>query len=170
MKPGLITAIVNYDGGALWGKAKDIGLIGGGKSDIDTVAVEMAATQGRVVTADPFPDRGSFYRSDQFNLAKIGVPALYFKRGIDIVGRPAGYGKEMSEAYEAHDYHQPSDELRADWNFDGMVDDARLGLLCTLAIADRPVGPVWKAGDEFEAARLWQRLETGSKQVTHLNS
>jgi len=161
VKPGLITAIVNYDGGALWGKAKDIGLIGGGKSDIDKVAVEMAATQGRVVTPDPFPDRGSFYRSDQFNLAKIGVPALYFKRGIDIVGQPAGYGKKMSEAYEANDYHQPSDELRADWNFDGMVDDARVGLLCTLAIANRPVGPVWKAGDEFEAARKKALAEVG---------
>ncbi len=161
IQPGNMTAILNYDGGALWGRAKDIGLIGGGKSNIDDIAVEMAAVQGRVVTADPFPDRGSFYRSDQFNLAKIGVPALYFKRGIDVIGKPAGYGKEMSEAYEANDYHQPSDELTSTWNFDGMVDDARLGFYCTLALANRPAGPTWKAGDEFEAARKKALAEVG---------
>ncbi|MEO8503391.1 MAG: M28 family peptidase [Acidobacteriota bacterium] len=159
---GRITAIVNYDGGALWGRTHDIGLIGNGKSNIDDLATEMAAVQGRIVVPDQFPDRGSFYRSDQFNLAKIGVPALYFKRGIEVIGQPAGYGKQMSEAYEANDYHQPSDELTAAWNFDGMVDDARLGFLCTLALANRPVGPTWNPGDEFEAARKKALAEAGN--------
>jgi Zn-dependent M28 family amino/carboxypeptidase len=161
VKPGLITAIVNYDGGAIWGRTKDVGLIGNGKSGMDDIAVEMAATQDRVVVPDQFPDRGSFYRSDQFNLAKIGVPALYFKRGIQVIGKPDGWGKQKSEEYEAKDYHQPSDELTPEWNFDGMVEDARLGFLCTMALANRPVGPQWKHGDEFEAARKRALAEVG---------
>jgi hypothetical protein len=71
-------------------------------------------------------DRGSFYRSDQFSFAKIGVPALYFKSGTDFVGDPAGWGKEQIERWEATNYHRPSDQIDAGWNFDGTLRDAQL--------------------------------------------
>ena len=83
--------------------------------------------QDRVVTPDQFPDRGFFYRSDQFNFAKIGVPALYLDTGTDFIGKPAGWGKEQHAAYEEKHYHQQSDEINDGWNFDGMIEDAQLG-------------------------------------------
>ena len=112
---------------------------------------------------DQFPDRGSFYRSDQFNFAKIGVPAFYFDPGTDFVGRPAGWGVEQIEYYEAHHYHQPSDELTPDWNFDGMVQDARFGFLAGLIVANDSALPKWNSGNEFEAARLESLRAVGAR-------
>ena len=147
-------ANLNYDGGNIWGRTRDATQIGRGKSSLDAVAARVAATQGRTIVSDQFPDRGTFYRSDQFNFAKVGVPALYLKPGVDFIGRPDGWGKEQIVAWEAERYHQPSDELVEDWNFDGMVDDARFGFLAALEIAEADVLPTWTPGDEFEAARL----------------
>ena len=113
----------------------------------------IANMQDRTVTADQFPDRGHFYRSDQFNFAKIGVPALYLDTGTDFVGKPAGWGKEQHEKYEAKNYHQPSDEIQPDWNFDGMIEDAQLGFWVGLNVANADALPTWVPGDEFEAAR-----------------
>ena len=151
--PGRIAANVNYDGGNIWGRAKDVSYIGLGKSSLDGVLKAAAARQGRTVVGDEFPDRGSFYRSDQFNFAKIGVPALYFHGGNEFRGRPAGWGKEQTDEYIAKHYHQPSDQWSPDWNFDGMIEDARLGLAVGYQIAQTTQLPTWKAGDEFEAAR-----------------
>ena len=113
----------------------------------------MAKAQGRVVHGDQLPDRGFFYRSDQFNFAKIGVPAFYQDESIDIIGKPPGWGLQMKEQYEAQQYHQPSDELDASWNFDGMIEDAQLGFFIGLAVANADRMPTWNPGDEFEAAR-----------------
>jgi Zn-dependent M28 family amino/carboxypeptidase len=150
---GRIAANLNYDGGNIWGISRDITQVGQGKSSLDAVVLQVAARLGRVVKGDQFPDRGSFYRSDQFNFAKIGVPALYLKTGTDFIGRPASWGKEQVLAFEAQRYHQPSDQLGPDWNFDGMVEDARFGFLAALDIANADPAPTWKPGDEFEAAR-----------------
>ncbi len=152
-EPGRIAANINYDGGNIWGETRDVTLIGSGKSTIDEVAEAVAASQGRKVEPDQFPDKGYYYRSDQFSLAKIGVPALYFDTGTDFVGRPAGWGKEQIDAWVEHNYHQPSDELTDQWNFDGMVQDARLGFYCGLILSQAPEMPSWLPGDEFEAAR-----------------
>jgi hypothetical protein len=86
-------------------------------------------------------------------LAKIGVPAIYLDNGTRVRGRPPEWGKRQIEAWEAARYHQPSDELTADWNFDGMVEDARLGFYCGMAVATADALPAWNPGDEFEAAR-----------------
>ncbi|MET0795166.1 MAG: M28 family peptidase [Polyangiaceae bacterium] len=150
---GKLAGNLNYDGGNIWGRSRDITQIGQGKSSLDAVVVQIAARLGRTVKADQFPDRGSFYRSDQFNFAKIGVPALYLKTGTDFIGRPAEWGKEQVLSFEAHRYHQPSDQLGPDWNFDGMIEDARFGFLAALQIANSTQLPTWNAGDEFEAAR-----------------
>jgi Zn-dependent M28 family amino/carboxypeptidase len=151
--PGRIAAAMNFDGGNIWGKARDVVFIGYGKSSLDTVVESVAARRGRVVVPDQLPDRGYYYRSDQFNFAKIGVPATYFYTPSDFVDRPAGWGKEQVESYEAVRYHQPSDEIYDGWNLDGQIDDARLAFWAGLMIADDDELPAWVPGDEFEAAR-----------------
>jgi Zn-dependent M28 family amino/carboxypeptidase len=150
---GKLAANVNIDGGNIWGRTRDITQIGRGKSSIDEVVDRLAAHDGRVVSGDQFPDRGSFYRSDQFNFAKIGVPALYLKTGTDVIGRPEGWGKEQILAFEANRYHQPSDQLDASWSFDGMVEDTRLVFRAAAELANADEPPRWRPGDEFEAAR-----------------
>jgi len=150
---GRIAANMNFDGGNIWGKTHDITFIGYGKSSLDDAADLVAARQGRVVKSDQFPDRGYYYRSDQISFAKIGIPATYFKKGTDFIGRPADWGREQLEEYEAVRYHQPSDEYDAGWNLDGAVEDARLGFWVGLITANADDMPVWNAGDEFEAAR-----------------
>ena len=150
---GKIAANINIDEANWFGKTRDISLIGLGKSSLDSDVIAAAKMQGRVVKPDEFPDRGRFYRSDQFNFAKVGVPAAYLKFGTDVIGKPAGYGKEQLEAYEKITYHQPSDEYRDTFDFAGAVEDARLAFLlgCRVAAADEM--PRWNKGDEFEAAR-----------------
>ena len=151
--PGLIAANVNFDSGNIWGETRDITYLGFGKSTLDGVARDVAAYQGRTVQGDQFPDRGYYYRSDQFNFAKIGVPAFYLRAGTDFVGRPAGWGEQRLVLYEERDYHQPSDELTPEWSFAGMVQDARFGFHAGLLVANDDALPQWNAGNEFEAAR-----------------
>ena len=153
-EPGRIAANVNVDGGNIWGRTRDVSFIGYGKSSLDAVVERAVALQGRTVRGDQFPDRGYFYRSDQFSFAKIGVPAVYLDEGTDFIGRPEGWGVEQIENWEAVRYHQPGDELDDDWNFDGMIEDAQLAFYIGLAIAGEDAMPTWNAGDEFEAARL----------------
>lgn len=152
--PGKMAANLNYDGGNIWGKNRDVTYIGYGKSTLDAIIDQYAGEQGRTVKPDQFPDRGFFYRSDQINFARIGVPAVYLDTGTDFVDRPAGWGVERIEEWEAVHYHQPSDELEESWNFEGMIDDAVLGFRAGLHIAQQDSKPSWNAGDEFEAARL----------------
>lgn len=150
---GKIAANVNYDGGNIWGRTRDVTFIGKGKSSIDEIVDAVAKQQGRVVKPDQMPDRGHYYRSDQFSFAKIGVPALYLDTGQDFIGRPGGWGRRQIESYEAHHYHQPSDEIDDSWNFDGMIEDAQLGFWTGLIAANASQMQSWKPGDEFEAAR-----------------
>ncbi len=150
---GKIAANINYDGGNIFGKARDITFIGKGKSTLDQVVEAMAKTQGRTVLPDQMPDRGHYYRSDQFSFAKVGVPAVYLDLGNDFVGRPKGWGQEQIRDFEEHRYHQPSDQINDSWNFDGMIDDARLGFWVGVSIANAASMPSWMPGDEFEAAR-----------------
>jgi hypothetical protein len=152
--PGKIAANINYDGGNIWGHTHDVTFIGLGKSSIDDIVKMIAKEQGRVVKPDQFADRGYFYRSDQFSLAKIGVPAMYIDTGTDFVDRPPEWGKEQLDRYTDVHYHQPTDEYNDSWNFDGMVADALLGFWTGLAIANADEVPAWNAGDEFEAARI----------------
>ena len=151
---GRIAANVNVDGIGFYGRTADIGMIGLGKSSLDADFTALAAMQGRVVHGDESPEKGSFYRSDQFNFAKAGVPAAYVKKGTDVIGRPSGYGKAQEEAYVKADYHQPSDEFKESWDFSGAVEDMRLAFWLGCRTADAPEMPRWNKGDEFEAARL----------------
>ena len=153
VSPGRVAANINYDGGNIWGMTRDVTYIGFGKSSLDDVVLAAAASQNRTVSGDQFPDRGFFYRSDQFNFAKIGIPAIYLDTGTDFVDHESTWGKEQIEAWEADHYHQPSDELVDSWVWDGMIADVELGLMAGMHISDTQAFPEWKPGDEFEAAR-----------------
>ena len=151
---GKIAANINYDAPNIWGHTHDVTFIGLGKSSLDQIVISVAAEQGRVVAPDQFPSRGSFYRSDQFSFARIGVPAVYLDPGMDFVDRPAGWGKAQINHFTDVNYHQPSDEYDDSWNFDGAVMDALLGFWTGLTIANADEMPTWNEGDEFEATRL----------------
>ena len=151
--PGKIAANINYDGGNFRGRTRDLTAIGYGKSSLDGVAQALVARQNRTLVPDQFPDRGYFYRSDQFAFAKIGVPALYFDKGTDYIGKPAGWGKQDKEEWEEHTYHQPSDQIDDTWVFDGMIEDAQVGFFAGWLVAQADALPAWNPGDEFEGAR-----------------
>ena len=152
--PGRIAANINIDGINIFGKTRDIIMVGLGKSSIDDVLKSVASWQGRIVKGDQFPEQGSFYRSDQFNFARIGVPCMYLDAGVDYVGKPADFGKKKVEEYIAKNYHQVSDEIGPDWQLDGGIQDLQLTFFVGLRLADNDAMPVWNKGDEFEAARL----------------
>jgi Zn-dependent M28 family amino/carboxypeptidase len=152
--PGRIAANINVDSINNKGRTKDFGFIGYGKSSLDALVDAAARAQGRTVHGDPFPEKGTFYRSDQFNFARIGVPAIYGRGGPAYLGRPAEWGREQRELYEKRDYHQPSDQFDAQsWDLAGAVEDAEMLVRVGLRVANDPKLPSWKPGDEFEAAR-----------------
>jgi Zn-dependent M28 family amino/carboxypeptidase len=148
-----IAVDINLDSVNRWGRTTDLGVLGLGKSSADDVVRKVAAEQGRTVHGDPYPDRGSFYRSDMFPLARAGIPPVAVKGGPNYEGKPKGWGAEQALEYERKHYHQPSDEYRGDWDLSGTVQDAQLQLLVGLRIANAPRMPTWTPGDEFEAAR-----------------
>jgi hypothetical protein len=155
--PGRLAAVINLDGVNIHGRTIDVGLLGLGKSSVDAVVAEAAAAQGRSVHGDAFPDRGAFYRSDHFELARVGVPAVYLRGGPHYVGRPPEWGAERQREFETERYHQPSDEYPPApqrWDLSGAVEDAQLQLVVGLRIANAPELPRWTPGDEFEKARL----------------
>lgn len=157
--PGQLVANVNFDSGNIFGRTRDLSYIGFGKSSLDQVAIAAAAKQDRVVKGDQFPDQGSFYRSDQFSLAKIGVPAMYLSTGTDF--HEGGGSVDSMKDWITNNYHQRSDEVDDSWNFDGMVEDARVGFWAGLSIAESDTIPAWNPGDEFEAARLAALADLG---------
>lgn len=150
---GRIAANLNVDSANIYGRTRDVTYIGYGRSSLDLVVERAAAAQGRIVQGDQAPEKGSFYRSDQFNFARIGVPAVYLDPGTDFIGPNAAGARRRQQAYESTCYHQPCDELGDDWVWDGMVEDTQLALAVTLAIADADELPAWHPGDEFLAAR-----------------
>jgi len=150
---GRIAANINYDGGNYLGRTRDLTQVGAGKSSLDALAKALVEKQGRKLVPDQNPDKGYYYRSDQFSFAKIGVPALYFDEGTDYIGKPAGWGKQQHDEWTEHVYHQPSDQIDDSWNFEGMIEDATIGFDAGWLIAQADEMPAWNPGDEFEAAR-----------------
>jgi len=162
MPLGRLALNVNIDEMNVWGPTRDLIMIGMGKSSVDDWVQALAARQGRRVVPDASPDKGFFYRSDQFALAKAGVPAAYFEAGSDVIGKPAGFGEQKKKEYDDRDYHQPSDELRPDWDFSGAAEDARFFFYLGLTGANETAMPAWRPGDEFEAARKASLAEASS--------
>src|SRR5262249_42248832 len=107
-------ANINMDGINPWGRTKDLVVVGLGNSTLDDVLAEAAQTQARVLQPDAEPAKGFYYRSDHFEFAKLGVPAIYTNSGTDYVGKPAEYGRQKREEYTKKDYHKVSDEIKPD--------------------------------------------------------
>ncbi len=146
-------ANLNMDGINTWGRTRDIEVIGYGNSTLEDVLLEAVTAQQRVIKPDSGPEKGRFFRSDHFEFAKVGVPAIYLKSGIDFIGKPAGFGKQKTDEYTERDYHKVSDEVKPDWEFSGGVEDLRLLLDIGWRVADGSRWPEWKAGSEFKARR-----------------
>ncbi len=151
--PTQLAAVINVDGGNIFGRTRDVAQVGRGKSTLDAVLEGAAAIQGRKVVDERFPDRGHFYRSDHFSFAQVGVPGFYFTSGVEFIGREPGWGEATLKEWEATRYHRPADELEAWWDFSGMVEDAQLGLLCAWALANQEQLPQWLPGGEFAPLR-----------------
>ena len=151
---GKIAANINIDSAQVYGKTADISFIGYGRSSIDSIARKVADFQSRSITGDQKPSAGYFYRSDHFSLAKIGVPSLNYKGGSQFKGTEISSIDVLQARYVAEIYHQPKDEIDANWRFDGLVEDAQFGFYAGWLIANQKGLPTWNAGDEFEASRL----------------
>jgi hypothetical protein len=148
-----LAANVNLDGMSIWGRTRDVAVVGLGKSSLDDWIRALAEFQGRVVVPEAFPEKGAFYRSDHLSFARVGVPAAFLDAGSEVLGRAPGWGRARQEQWEAAHYHQPTDDLTADWDFSGAVEDAQLLFHLGTKVADAPLAPTWRPGDEFEAAR-----------------
>ena len=151
---GNMAAVINIDGVNILGPTHDVVVVGRGKSDMDKAVESLAAWQDRVVVPDQFPEKGFYYRSDQFSFAKVGVPGVYLGSGTHVVGKPAEWGPQQMREWTQNIYHQTSDEYREDWNLGGAIQDAMLMFHVGVQTANQPNLPAWNAGDEFEAARM----------------
>lgn len=144
---------VNMDALSLAGPAKNVVVVGKGKSELDAYLTAALKTQGRVASAEPTPEKGFYYRSDHFSLAKRGVPMIYFDGGDDLVVGGKAAGAAAAKDYEEHRYHGPKDEYDPNWNWAGTVKDVQLYYGIGRALAESSAWPNWVAGDEFRAIR-----------------
>jgi Zn-dependent M28 family amino/carboxypeptidase len=144
---------INIDGINTWGRTADISITGSGKSSADDVVRRVAKLQGRTAIDDARTESGSFYRADQFEMAKAGVPGVYLGSGIDFIGKPPGYAKQKSAEYVGEHYHKVSDVVRPDWDMAGAEQDVRLLFQVGYDIAQGRDWPQWAPNAEFKAAR-----------------
>lgn len=146
-------ANINVDGMNVHGRTRDLTLVGLGASDLDDYARDAAGEQGRIIRPDPEPEKGFYYRSDHFNFAKQGVPALDPDEGVEFVGKPAEFGERVRGEWNERDYHQPSDIVRPDWDLSGAFEDLKVFFAVGYRVADADTMPAWKPGNEFKARR-----------------
>ncbi len=146
-------ADINMDSWNVHGRTKDITLIGLGASDLDDYVRDAAAEQGRIVKGDPEPEKGFYYRSDHFNFAKQGVPALDPDSGVDYIGKPPDYAKKIRDEWTEHRYHTPKDVVMPDWDLTGTNEDLKVLFAVGYRVAQADKMPEWKPGNEFKAKR-----------------
>ena len=146
-------ANINMDGLNNFAATKDIIIVGKGQSELEEYLTEAAKQQDRYIAFEQHPEAGYYYRSDHFNFAKVGIPALYTSSGIDAVGKGKEYGKKMEDEYTEKNYHRPSDEYTGTWNLDGAMQDLQLFYLVGKRISSQEQWPGWKEGSEFKPIR-----------------
>jgi Zn-dependent M28 family amino/carboxypeptidase len=146
-------ADINMDGLSLWGKTRDIEDISFGNSDLDDMLAAATTGQGRVMNPNSQPEKGGFYRADNFEFSKVGLPSLYTGAGRDVLGKPPGFGQQKKDEYVAKHYHQPSDEVNPEWDLSGAAEDLQLLLQVGYEVANGDKFPEWKPGTEFKAKR-----------------
>lgn len=146
-------ANINLDSMNILGPTHDFVPLGAERSSLKAVVEAIARERGLTISPDPRPEQGSFYRSDHFPFAKVGVPSISLKEGDDYVGRPKGWGEKKFKEYNDAHYHQPSDEFHDDWDFRGMIQEADFAMAIGRRVADLPAMPRFNPDDEFAKAR-----------------
>ncbi len=146
-------ADINMDGLAVWGKTRDIEDTSNGNSTLDDMLAAAAQRHGKVMNPNSQPEKGSFYRADQFEFSKFGVPSLYTGAGRDVIGKPPGFGQQKKDEFVAEHYHQPSDEVDPTWDVSGGAQDVQLLFEVGYQVANGDKWPEWKPGNEFKARR-----------------
>jgi Zn-dependent M28 family amino/carboxypeptidase len=141
---------INVDGLNMWGRTRDVELSGMGKSSADDIVATVAEKQGRAVRPDSNVDYGSYYRGDQFEFARAGVPVIYLRSSTSYLGKPAGYGKEKLLHYTAQLYHTVNDIVQPKWDTSGAVEDIELLFQAGYQAAQSKDHPKWKPGAEFQ--------------------
>lgn len=150
-------ANVNLDSMNILGLTRDFVPLGAERSSLQAVVEAVARERSLTIVPDPRPEQGSFYRSDHFPFAKVGVPSISLKEGNDFVGRPRGWGEEKFKAYNTANYHQPSDEYSDDWDFCGIAQETEIALAIGRRIADANDMPRFNPQDEFAKAQKNRR-------------
>jgi Zn-dependent M28 family amino/carboxypeptidase len=150
---GKTAANINLDSMNVLGPTHDFVALGAERSSLKTVVEAIARERGLRISPDPRPEQGSFYRSDHFPFAKVGVPSISFKEGDDYIGRPRGWGEKKFREYNEAHYHQPSDEYSDDWDFRGMIQEADFAMAIGRRVADMNAMPKFNSDDEFAKAR-----------------
>jgi len=146
-------AVINMDALNVYGRMKDITVVGYGLSDLDQYIETAAKEQGRTVNPDPTPEKGSYFRSDHFPFAKQGIPAIYPSAGTDSVEHGKEWTLAQREKYTAENYHKPSDEFDPKWDLSGAIDDLRLLFKMGYRLAMESTFPNWKEGTPYKAKR-----------------
>ena len=142
-------ANVNLDSMNMLGITRDFTPLGAERSSLEAVVQAVARERGMRISPDARPEQGSFYRSDHFPFAKVGVPSISLKEGDDFVGHPKGWGEQQFKAYNTEHYHQPSDEFDPNWNYQGMIQETEIAMAIGMRIANDPAMPRFKPTDEF---------------------
>ena len=137
----------------LAGRAKDFVLTGVGKSELEDLVKPFVAAEGRVIAPEPSPEKGYYYRSDHFSMARLGVPMLYGESGEDLVVGGKEAGAKASLDYVENRYHKPQDEYDRNWNWTGAVQDLTLYYQLGRELADGTMWPNWYSNAEFRAIR-----------------
>ena len=152
--PAKTVANINIDGMAAYGEMNDLSIIGYGQSEMETYAARAAEQQNRYILPDQEPEKGYFFRSDHFNFAKIGIPALYAHGSFDHRTKGKEYAKEKSDEYRSTAYHLPADEyIEGTFELSGILQDATLFYIVAKELANTKDWPKWKEGSEFKAIR-----------------
>ena len=150
---------LNLDAFPAIGKSKDITIIGYGASELEAVLDKHASVQGKYLAPDKSPEAGFFYRSDHINFAKKGIPMIYADPGIDLVDGGIEKGLELAMNYTANDYHKPTDEVRDDWDWEGIEQDMDIFTNFIDDLANSGEYPNWYIKSEFRALRDASRNE-----------
>ncbi|HSU67532.1 MAG TPA: M28 family peptidase, partial [Tepidisphaeraceae bacterium] len=148
--PPAKTAIaLNFDALYPWGKAKDVVLTGAERTTALPMAQQIAKRLGLAISPDAAPEAGHYFRSDHFSFAHAGIPAFSIEHATEFAGKPAGWGKQMYDEYNAKHYHQPSDEFQSDWDFTALQQAAEFGFLLGMDVANQAKLVDWRPGDQF---------------------
>lgn len=146
-------AVINIDGLNVYGRTRDLVLVGSGASELDDYVRDAAGEQGRVVRPDPEPEKGFYYRSDHFPFAREGVPALNPEEGTDFIGKPSDFARRVRDRWTEVDYHKPSDIVRDDWDLTGAREDLKVFMAVGYRVGEADRFPEWRPGHEFKAKR-----------------